>query len=166
MSSAIATEVKMISKEAAADRLGISTRRVLEFAQAGSLRSEKRRNPETNLWTVVFHAGDVERLRDERATPRPNLSRARNEIARANAATLAALATPATLLLAPAAPPRLWEPHEWLTLAEAAIYLRGLPEAYLLTLIDGKKLPACNVGVRPGGRWRVKRSDLDSIQAA
>jgi hypothetical protein len=25
-------------------------------------------------------------------------------------------------------------------------------------------LPAIDVGVRPGGHWRVKRSDLDAIQ--
>jgi len=52
----------------------------------------------------------------------------------------------------------------WLTLAEAADYT-GLPESWLAARIAAGKLPALDVGVRPGGRHRVSRKDLDAISA-
>jgi excisionase family DNA binding protein len=52
----------------------------------------------------------------------------------------------------------------WLTIAEAADYT-GLPESFLLHMIEEGDLPALDVGVRPGGKWRVSRRALDGISA-
>jgi excisionase family DNA binding protein len=65
--------------------------------------------------------------------------------------------------MAPVAAPALRHEWAWLTLAEAEDYIR-LPASYLLYMIECNELPARDVGIRAGGRWRVKRSDLDAIQ--
>jgi len=51
--------------------------------------------------------------------------------------------------------------RDWLTLTEAAQC--GLPESYLLQMIESGELPARNVGRRGGGTWRVKRQDVEAI---
>jgi len=51
----------------------------------------------------------------------------------------------------------------FLTIAEAADYIR-LPASWLLAGIKSGDLPAIDAGVREGGRWRVKRRDLDAIE--
>ena len=53
-------------------------------------------------------------------------------------------------------------PAAWLTLAEAETFI-GLPEAFLAAQIRAGKLAALDVGVRPGGRWRVSKRDLEAI---
>lgn len=63
----------------------------------------------------------------------------------------------------PIQPQQAPSPHDWLTLAEAAAATHGLPESFLLGLIHAGELPCCDVGVRPGGRYRVKRRDLEAI---
>jgi len=60
--------------------------------------------------------------------------------------------------------PPIYHPGQWLSLPEAAAYT-GLPQSTLRKLIASRKLLALDVGPRPGGRWRVKRSDLDAISA-
>jgi excisionase family DNA binding protein len=47
---------------------------------------------------------------------------------------------------------------------EAAAYT-GLPQSTLRKLVARRKLPALDIGPRLGGRWRMKRSDLDGISA-
>lgn len=152
----VMTKVETLSKDEAAERLNVSVRRVLEYAQSGALRSEKVRNPQTNLWVVRIHAGDVERLRDERSMPQPRAPQPSqsNKLSIAKPAVVTAAVVPA-----PAAP--LSKP--WLTLAEAEEYT-GLPAGELLFMIEGGDLLALNVGVRPGGRFRIKKADLDAIQ--
>jgi excisionase family DNA binding protein len=67
------------------------------------------------------------------------------------------------------APPQLTSavtneaPLRWITLDEAEQYL-GLPATVLRDLIEDGILPAIDVGIRAGGRWRVKRADLDAIE--
>jgi excisionase family DNA binding protein len=63
----------------------------------------------------------------------------------------------------PVSAPRVPE-TPWLTLDEAAVY-SGLPVSYLQKQIDDGCLAAIDVGVRPGGRYRVARRDLDTITA-
>lgn len=52
----------------------------------------------------------------------------------------------------------------WLTVEEASVY-SGLPASYLLRQIEDGCLAAIDVGIRPGGRYRVARRDLDTITA-
>lgn len=84
MSESSVAVVEWISAEAAAERLGISKRRVLEYAQAGALQRRKMRDTVTSQMAIQVHAGDVERLRDERENPKPQASA---EVARQYVAT-------------------------------------------------------------------------------
>lgn len=54
-------------------------------------------------------------------------------------------------------------PRPWLTLGEAAEY-SGLPKSTLQALIDASQLKAIDCGPRPGGRYRIKRVDLDGLE--
>lgn len=56
----------------------------------------------------------------------------------------------------------VYHPGQWLSLPEAALYI-GLPESTLRKLLMSGRLRALDTGPRFGGRWRVKRSDLDAI---
>ncbi|MGO4882925.1 MAG: helix-turn-helix domain-containing protein [Bryobacteraceae bacterium] len=56
----------------------------------------------------------------------------------------------------------IYHPGQWLSLPEAAAYT-GLPQSTLRKLVAGRKLPALDTGPRLGGRWRIKRSDLDNL---
>ena len=60
--------------------------------------------------------------------------------------------------------PPIYHPHQWLSLAEAAAYT-GLPQSTLRKLLASRKLLGLDTGPRFGGRWRIKRSDLDNITA-
>ena len=60
--------------------------------------------------------------------------------------------------------PPIYHPGQWLSLPEAAAYT-GLPQSTLRKLMASRKLPALDTGPRLGGRWRIKRSDLDAISA-
>jgi excisionase family DNA binding protein len=51
---------------------------------------------------------------------------------------------------------------DWMSAKEAAEY-SGLPVSTMKVLIGTGKIPAIDCGPRPGGRWRVKRSDLDAL---
>jgi excisionase family DNA binding protein len=147
-----------ITKEQAAKQLAvrrngskpqpISPRRILEFTQMGVLRSAKQRDPRSGQMMTVVSAADVERFRQERENP-PTLPAIPNE--------------PRPRLLGSAPKQDAGANHRpWLTLFQAEDYT-GLPETFLQSLIDHGTLPALNVGIRPGGRWRVKRTDLDAI---
>ena len=58
----------------------------------------------------------------------------------------------------------VYHPSQWLSLAEAAAYT-GLPQSILRRLLANRKLPGLDIGPHLGGRWRIKRSDLDNISA-
>jgi excisionase family DNA binding protein len=60
--------------------------------------------------------------------------------------------------------PPIYHASQWLSLAEAAAYT-GLPQTTLRKLLASRKLPGLDTGPRVGGRWRIKRSDLDDISA-
>ena len=124
----------------------IGVRRVLEFAMTGAIKSAKQRDPKSHQMMVVLLKSDVERFRQERDNP-PLLPAVPRDIA----------PRPQKQLAAPSAL------SAWLTLDEAADYI-GLPSTFLLQGITAGKLPALDVGVRAGGRWRLKRTDLDAIE--
>jgi excisionase family DNA binding protein len=134
-----------LTKAIAAKQLDLSVRRVMEMSAAGRLPRHKRFDPATQREAVMFRAADVARLKAEKTpVPVPNLP----------------AIVPAAVERAAALPPPA---RPWLTLAEAADY-SGLPESFLHSMIDQGGLPALDVGVRPGGRYRVRRSDLDQIE--
>jgi len=159
-----AQQVEWITREDTLAQLGMKDRRLRDYIAAGKIRQQEGR----------LHAGDVARLQTERdgkksdaqvralATIDPQMRKA-TKLAETRALLQAGAAAGKNELQlgneAVAASPHA---RAWLTLAEAEDYT-GLPEMFLLALIDGGKLPACNVGVRAGGRYRVKRSDLDAI---
>jgi excisionase family DNA binding protein len=74
------------------------------------------------------------------------------------------LAVPSDAGTTSAFQPPVYHPGQWLCLAEAAAYT-GLPQSTLRKLLASRKLPALDTGPRLGGRWRIKRSDLDDISA-
>lgn len=138
------TTTNYLSKEIAAERLNLSVRRVLELAGQNKLRHTKIHNEETGRKQVVIAEADVEAMRGARET----------------VAAPAAAATTELAIRPPDAPPA---PHKlWLTLDQAED-CSGLPASVIASLIQAGRLPALDVGVRPGGRWRVKKADLEAM---
>jgi|SRR5882672_1413496 len=142
-----------LSKRAAADLLKLSVRRVMELSTEGKLKRYRRFDSETRRQTAVFRADDVARLASEWAAQAEPLL---------NAADLPIGLPPAPRALpAPSAMPSA--PRAWLTFDESAGY-SGLPASVLRDLVAAGRLPALDVGVRPGGRYRVRRNDLDALE--
>jgi excisionase family DNA binding protein len=81
-----------------------------------------------------------------------------------HATTALPLAGPSQAGAASVFQPPVYHPGQWLCLAEAAAYT-GLPQSTLRKLLASRKLHALDTGPRVGGRWRIKRSDLDDISA-
>jgi excisionase family DNA binding protein len=52
---------------------------------------------------------------------------------------------------------------EYLTIPEADYYV-GLSGDTLFELIESGKLPAIDVGPRPGGKYRILRADLERLK--
>ena len=149
------TKPEYISKQLAAESLGLSPRRLLEISQTGQIKRRYARDPVTKRRQAIFRAADVARLADEIASRKCSV---RPEAAeRSESAALSHIRT------VPPAPPQLERPaRPWITLADAEDYI-GLPASYLLALIVAGELPARDVRTRAGGRWRVLRSDLDAM---
>lgn len=146
-----------VSKQIAAARLGLSVRRVLELSARGAIERRHVMDPATKRRQTVFLAADVERV--AQATVNHDVALYRHPGA-AIAREVAALPPVEAAVAAPPPPPD----RRWLTVDEAAAY-SGLPASFLLSLIAKRRLPALDVGVRPGGRYRVGRSDVDAIRA-
>ena len=140
------TGPEFLSKQLAAERLKLSPRRVLELAAAGKIRQRRVIDPKTKRTQMVLLAADVNRLASGMA-PAPVSAATEMRVARLNAAL----------------PPVEVTPRLWMTADQAAEY-SGLPASFLLGMITGGRLPALDVGVRPGGRYRISRRDLDSIK--
>lgn len=158
---ATAIQVQWLTKAEAAKRLDVSERRILEFAQAGVLESAKQRDPASGQMATVIHAGAVERFKDQRDQPRPAEPRDPQAVA-VHRAAVKKPAEPGGI----APPQTAAQPAPlcaWLTLEQAETYT-GLPASELLSYIKVGNLLALDVGVRPGGRYRVKRADLDAIE--
>jgi excisionase family DNA binding protein len=134
--------IELLTKHLAAARLGLSVRRVMELAQDGTFTRHRSFDPETKREAVMIDAAEV--------------------------AAYQAANTPAAAPLLLAAPAAADDDGDddgkpWLTLAGAAEY-SGLPASHLLAAIESGELAARDVGVRPGGHWRVRRLDLDAIE--
>jgi excisionase family DNA binding protein len=145
---------EFVSKEIAAKRLRLSVRRVLELSERGLLKRRSVIDPVTKRRQTVFLAADVDRFVVE--GQRRVVAYRGNAV---GAGVVAALPPPSPAVTAAPLPER-----PWLTLEEASVY-SGLPVSYLQKQIDDGCLAAIDVGVRPGGRYRVSRRDLDLITA-
>jgi excisionase family DNA binding protein len=156
--AARAAKVEWLNIHEASEALGVGATSVRNKANAGAIRT-KDAIAETNLHVKLYHAGDVERVRHERANPRP----------RANGQEVAVVAPRGKL--APFPVPLLAAPEFvesmplalWLTVRQAAEYL-GFPEADLVEWIREGKLQAYDRGKhRRHGRWRIARKTLDEF---
>jgi excisionase family DNA binding protein len=167
-----------LTKQQAADAIGVSTKFIEQLAKEKKLQSAKRQRPETGAWVSVYHPDDVGRLRQERkpeALPfiMPAAeTEARTELATAPAANPNAIAirqSPAEFLQALFAALQTAsensENHSvriterlFLTIPEAADY-SGLPQAHLRRLVADGKL----TGLKTGAGWRIRRADLEKL---
>ena len=145
-------KTELLTKQIAADRLNLSVRRLMELAAEGKFTRHRAYDPETKRDAFMFDAAEISAYQGRReydATP-----------------------APAALAVRPRPPLDEYDIDEpaaagafrlWLTLAEAAEY-SGLPASHLLAMIDAGELAARDVGVRPGGHWRVRKLDVDAIE--
>lgn len=149
-----------LPKDLAEKKSGLSARRLLELAARGDIRKQHVYDPKSKRRIAVFHAVDIAAL-----TARgPIIAEAKSHVTqliplRKDAGSLATLPLP-TSAGVPAAPAA---PRPWLTVGESADY-SGLPASFLAHLVENGRLPALDVGVRPGGRWRIARRDIDAIK--
>jgi excisionase family DNA binding protein len=136
-----------LTKELASKESGLSIRRLLELASAGKIHRIHRLDPKTKRHIALFDAADIHALAERSAS---NVLQISSPVR--TSALVAALPQPT------ATSPK------WLTIDEAAAYLR-LPPEFLKRLIQAGNLPAFDVGVRAGGRYRISRNALDDLEA-
>lgn len=142
-----------INKRQAAARAGVSPRRILELAADQVIRSRKVKDASHQL-AVEVHQADLDKYI---ATFRKPVAEVMGRPERSDELVEKLAMVKAALL---PAPEPAWKP--WLSLGEGEAYT-GLPASVLLMLIEQGDLPARDVGVRKGGRWRVRKVDLDAI---
>jgi hypothetical protein len=122
----------------------------MEVSARGHIARQRAKDPSSGRMTSVFRAADVDRYAAAGGEP------GTTELAVRNGAKAAESGPPA---LSPAEPaPAV----PWLTLDQAAA-CSGLPASILAAMIERKALPAIDVGIRPGGRWRISRPALDRL---
>lgn len=162
---------KWITKQDAAEAIGVSTKQIERWAQDKEIQVVKWKRPEGGTRIVVCHPGDVERIarnrnpetetfvipKDQAPVPNGDLPARQLSADRLVQILAGALGTSQT------SQTRLT--GLWLTLQEAQEY-SGLPVAILRVLIETGRLAAIDVGVRRGGRWRVRKIDLRRIDPA
>jgi len=139
-----------LNKAIASKRAGLSVRRLLELASRGVIRKKLITDPKNgNRALAVFAASDIERLKHrERSSTELQISGPVRPIAALPHSDSASVISPT---------------RPWLTVAEAGEY-SGLPSSFITRLVEAGKLPGLDVGVRPGGRWRVAKRDLDALK--
>ena len=161
-------KVELWTRERSAKYLDMSERRLMEISADGKPKRYRDYDPETKREAVMFNSDDIERMKKDaevkaKSVPAPNAS-----------ARLLGSGPAAPRLLGPgpaeAAKPAGSavgrSPHQrWITIDEAVEYI-GLPAAAIRQLIESGRLPAIDVGVRPGGHLRVSWRDLDAIEGA
>ncbi len=148
--------------------LGIAQRTVQNWAKAGRLRFKLDTLPGRRAQRI-YNSEDVERLKKEGPPPRPPSSEVtETKVAvpkRASSQVIEALEV-FKLLTEEFRAQRKEEAAQrerehsaaWLTLSEAAAYLR-LPKTYLRRALIEKRLPA----IRAGG-WRIQRKSLEAFE--
>ncbi len=137
--------IEYVTRKEAAKILGLSERTILDYGQKGKIQTASGIDKESKQPCVLFHAGDLERLKFEREQPPEKRQVEVREVPKP--------------VLAPALPPAS---RPWMTLDEAERH-SGLSRKLLLVLIRGGKLPALEDHVK-ADRWRVHREDLDALR--
>ncbi len=162
---------KLFTKDIAAKRLGLSVRRLMEISQGEKPEIKRRtgRDPVTGREAVMFGEDDISRY-----VAKVDFERRAQKIEAENAALMVkqqarigqdprSAVIARTQYVVPTPQPLPPAPAMWLTVAQAAEET-GLPESALVRLIRAGKLAALDVGVRPGGRWRIKRAELGDLR--
>ena len=145
--------IELLTKHIAAERLGLSVRRIMELTADGTFTRHRAYDEGTKREAVMLDAAEVEKYKAASgATPAPyDRGLVRLQLDEADK------------IADEAEGDGRGDGRLWLTLAESAEYT-GLPASHLLAAIDSGELAARDVGVRPGGHWRVRRLDLDAIE--
>lgn len=150
------------AKDVASKHSGLSVRRLLELAARGDIRKRHIRDPKSKRKIAVFCAGDIRNLAQGNYPTRPVIDGQKRVTAimplRNRAAMLRMFPHSDFPDIAAAPAPKLW-----MTAAEAAEY-SGLPAPFLVDLVKLHKLPALDVGVRAGGRYRIAKRDIDDLR--
>jgi excisionase family DNA binding protein len=161
-----------LTKQQAADAIGVSTKTIEQLAQRKAIHQEYWKRPETGAKVSVYHPEDVERERKARnPDAEPFVLPEAGEDARSNAQGAAvAIRQPSIEQFMQAiagavsasqnsqnAGVRTTE-RLFLTISDAADY-SGLPQAHLRRLMKDGKLE----GLKTGGGWRIRRADLERL---
>jgi len=152
-------EIKWIDETEAARILDLSEKRVRQFASAGRIRGRRESNAATGRERTVYHAGDIERLREQR------IDRVKSVQTRALATMPGMAPVKAALLGGGENSPAPAADALWVTLDRAAELL-GFTVTYTRQLIERGLLPARNLNAftQPERKaWRVRRSDLEML---
>jgi hypothetical protein len=135
---------------------------VLALAQNGEIQSKREIHPQTKQLTVMLHAGDVERVRHERANPgekpvpRVKMQPLHTPVnGDAQAALVRALNSIAERFAMPALPAAELKEPFFLTLKQAR-EISGLPVSFLRS-----RFVAAGLAVRTGAGWRIARTELE-----
>jgi len=155
-----------LTRKQAAERLNLSPSRIAALngganPKPGEIHTSGQKSPYSGQNCTLYHAGDVERLAFERENP--SLAERAVELVKQSHQSAAdgdRYPVPYSLLKPAREIPAL---KLWLTIEESAEYL-SLPASIIQKLVESGKLPALDCGPRPGGRWRVKRTDLDALE--
>jgi hypothetical protein len=161
-----------ITKQDAAQVIGVSTKAIERWAQEKQIQVARWKGPAGGPTRVVCHPADVARIARARnpgtetfVIPAPKEQPVKNGTIATRQPTgdqflqalASALGSPQISQRGPAA--------LWLTLQEAVGY-SGLPEATLRDLIASGRLPVLDVGKgRRGGRYRIRQVDLRKLEA-
>lgn len=149
-----------LTKQQAAQALGVSIKTVENLHSSKQLQKAKRTRPGLPP-IAVYHPDDVERLRKARQPPngQPFVLPANASLPAARDTVVPNKLDFSVLFenLSRTSNVRIAE-RVYLTMAEASAY-SGLPRTHLHNLIKEATLPA----LKTGAGWRIRRRDLESL---
>ena len=159
-----------LTKQQAADLIGVSTKTIEKLAQEKRLQMNYWKRPQTGARVVLYHPGDVERLHKERNPEADPFVVPESEngpkALMANGTKVPALSSGAAeqfvmalRTLGKRSEVRLAE-RLFLTVPEASEY-SGLPQTHLRRLMKDGGLKA----LKTGGGWRIARVHLEQLAA-
>jgi hypothetical protein len=141
-----------LRKNQAAAFMGISPRRVLELASRGDLRSRVVTDTRSRQQTKEVLKADCQKYMD--SFKRQSVEVETRRPAAAAPLPHASISTDAEMRISA---------YPLFVDLETAASITGLPTSHLLGAILAGELAARDVGIRPGGRFRVRRSDLQGL---